>query len=350
MKKFLVVLSLLGVAVVLTVYLGGGWWVARTTRARLPQLVEHAERTGVKVGRIEFESAALRPWATARWSNWRIEFTPPPRGKRVRDPIRARVAEFTADLEGVSPATVTLTARGMVLDSAIQPDVSDDADVPFASDEFGLPVEKVDEGFVTLPGLDLSHAPATIASTLASDVLTFLREGRTARKLTFGARVHFRLEGAKTSARLETERRGDFTYLRLNRADLAEVLTHYRRKLTPHETDLVCEYPLRAPLLLRIKEYAERVSKRLAASEPAYGEDFTRHVLWSYWLTRTFGAEFAQRVSDAHETGATDNTQAQHRQDFANNALGRSYALAKKTEWQVLQAIKTDPAVVRVAR
>lgn len=349
MKKFLVVLGLLTVLAVLAVYLGGGWWVARTTRARLPQLVEHAERTGVKVGRIEFESAGLRPLATARWTAWRIEFTPPPRGKRVRDPIRVRVAELTADLDDVSPATVTLSARGMVLDSAIQPEVPDEADVPFASDEFGLPVEKVDEGFVTLPGLDLSQAPATIASTLASDMLTFLREGRTACPLTFGARVHFKLEGTRTSARLETERRGDFTYLRLNRGDLTEVLAHYRRKLTPHEMDLVCEFPLRAPLLLRIKEYAERVSKRLSASDHAYGEDFTRHVLWSYWLTRTFGAEFAQRVTDAHET-ATDNTEAEHRQDYANNALGRSYAAAKKTEWQVLQLIKTDPAVVRMAR
>ena len=55
-------------------------------------------------------------------------------------------------------------------------------------------------------------------------------------------------------------------------------------------------------------------------------------------------------MTDAHEAGATDNTEAQHRQDFANNTVGRSYALAKKSEGQVLRLIKTDPQIVRVAQ
>lgn len=348
MKKFLIVVAVLLLLAVAAVYLGGGWALERAARRVLPVAVREAGRAGVKLGRIDFESATLRPLATGIWRGWRVEFTPPARGKRERDPVRVRLGEIEVSPAGWSPLTVNVRARGVVLDSALQPDVPDD--VPFAADEFGLPVEKVDEGFLELDGLDVGRAPETLASTLASDVLTFLREGRTTRVLKFGARLHFKLRDAPCSARLETERRDGFTVLRLNRADLETVASHYYRPLTEAEKRLVCDYPLRAPLLLRIKEYAERVSKRLAATDRAYGEDFTRHVLWSYWLARTYGAEFAQHVTDAHEAGATDNTAADHRQDFANNAAGRAYAAARKSEWQVLQLIKTDPQVVRVAR
>ena len=187
-------------------------------------------------------------------------------------------------------------------------------------------------------------------AALAGDLRNLAHEGRITRPLELGARLHFQLEGRPLTVRLETERRNGVTVLRFNASDIAELSRRQTRPLSAAEQEILCDHPQRALLLLRIKEYAERLSQRLARIDKAYGEDFTRHVLWSYWLTRTFGADFAQIVTDAHEAGATGNTAADHRQDSANNMVGRTYALAKKSEGQVLRLLKTDPQVVRVAK
>ena len=152
------------------------------------------------------------------------------------------------------------------------------------------------------------------------------------------------------TVRIETLHQNGQTHLRINRSDLDVLSGRYYRPLTPAEKDLIARHPVKAPVLLRIKDYAERNARRLASLDPGYREDPTRHVLWSYWLARTYGSDFAQVVTDAHEAGAADNTAAEHRQDYANNTIGRTYALMKKSKGQVLQLIKTDPKIIRVAK
>ncbi len=349
LKKFLLVLLLLAFLLVAGVYLAGGWLVGVGTRAALPRLVATVERTGLRLARCEFSDACVRPLAQVRWENWRVELVPPATpANQTPNTLPVHIAALRLAFTDWSPLTADLAVEGIRLDTAFIPPAA--ADLPFASDEFGVAIERIDEGFLTIGNLSIENDLRPALAALVADLQALAREGRTTRNLSLGARLHFKLKNRPLAVRLITERRDGTTWLRFNPSDIAELSQRYIRPLTAGEQQILCEHPQRALLLLRIKEYAERVAQRLSRMERAYGEDFTRHVLWSYWLTRTYGADFAQTVTDAHEAGATDNTEADHRQDFANNTIGRTYALAKKSEGQVLQLIKTDPKIVRVAK
>jgi hypothetical protein len=161
-------------------------------------------------------------------------------------------------------------------------------------------------------------------------------------------RVEFSVGRRWHSALLFTLVSREGTRLVLNRDDVALIGAEYDQPLTEAEVDLVALYPLRAPVLLRIKQFASAESARFSRSDPDTPRDAYRHVLWSYLLTREFGPEFARQVTDAHEIGATYETgEADREMDLANNALGRRYAAEGVAESDLLGRIATDPAVVR---
>lgn len=348
LKKLFLALVLLLALTALGVYFAGGWLLGAATRAALPQAVGLAERAGLQVQRCDFANASIRPPAALRWNDWQIEFTRRPAGTaEATTPLHLRLGRVQVDCTDWSPLSARLVVDGAVLDTPFVP--AGPSDLPFGGDEFGVAIERIDDGFLRLPHLEPGTAPRAALARAAADLQQLVQTGATPRELEVGARLHFRLKGSPLAVRLETERRHGTTRLRFNAADIAELSRRYNRPLTAGEQRILCEHPQRALLLLRIKEYAEHLSQRLARVDRAYGEDFTRHVVWSYWLTRAFGPEFAQQVTDVHEE-ATDNTAAEHRQDFANNLVGRTYALARKTEGQMLQLLKTDPMVVRSAR
>jgi hypothetical protein len=74
-------------------------------------------------------------------------------------------------------------------------------------------------------------------------------------------------------------------------------------------------------------------------------------VLWSFLLSKAFGPEFAEQITNAHEIGSVQfNTEADHQMDYNNNKVGRGYAKAGYMEGQILQMVKTDPQVIRDAQ
>ena len=80
---------------------------------------------------------------------------------------------------------------------------------------------------------------------------------------------------------------------------------------------------------------------------PLVPEGSYRHILWNYLLTRQFGAEFAKKVTDAHEIGDREGeSDAIHRVDFHNNAIGIRYALEGIPEAEVLPRVLSDRNVV----
>ncbi len=352
LKKLLIALLLLAALLAAVVYIGGGWLLGAGTRAALSRVVDIVERSGLHVAHCEFASASISPLANLRWNNWDIEIVRASRSAAAvpsaTAALRLRIGSIRLDLTDWAPITADLVVEGGAVETPFIP--ATPGDLPFASDEFGVTIERIDDGVLALSGLSIGTAPRAALTALATDLQQLAKEGRTSRNLNLGARLHFQLKGRPLSVRLETERRDGATWLQFNASDIAELARRYPRPLTAAEQRILCRHPQRTLLLLRIKEYAERLSQRLARTDRAYGEDFTRHVIWSYWLARTFGADFAQQVTDAHEAGATDNTEAEHRQDFANNLVGRTYALSKKSEGQVLKLIKTDPLIVRVAK
>ncbi|HRE82388.1 MAG TPA: hypothetical protein PLN52_15180 [Opitutaceae bacterium] len=342
-----VVWILLGSALagVLLLYLAGGLLVARATTAALPSLLGAVGGNEGSLRRVEFEETALRPWLSAEWGGIAVDALPSAsRHFPHPAPVRIRVRQARARVVGLFPVTVDLEFDGIRVDAALSLDGPED--VPFGGDEFDVPLQKIDSGRLVLPAVELGSGVRAALRKERAIVASFLREGATPRRVELNARLHFKLNDVPMSVRLETVRAEGKSQLRLNRSDL-DVLSHrYDRPLTEAERDLLAANPLKAPVLLRIKEYVERSSRRLAAADRAYNEDSTRHVLWSYWLTKTFGPEFAEKVTEAHEIGS-DNTAQESARDRSNNQLGREWAEAQRTEGQVVHRVKTDPRVLR---
>jgi hypothetical protein len=339
-----------GCAAIAVFLFASGPVVAALTRLVLPQVISEARAGGWVVRKVTFRDADLRSWATLRWSDVEAEILPPP-GRRSASPhgqpIRVRATGIEAGLAGVFPPRVDLSVQGVRIDSSIS--VSGPEDTPFASADLDVPVERVDTGSFHLPDVPLGFRPRAIVRGEVEDLHALLFEGSVARPLTFGARLHFQLRGSAHVLRLHSERAEGRTWLRIHRHDLDTLSSRYYRPLTAAERDLLSRHPVRAPVLLRIKDYAERAAQRLAASDPVYVEDATRHVLWSYWLARTYGPGFATEVSEAHEVGS-DNSAEESARDRANNELGRTYVADGKTEGQVVHLIRKDPRLVRSAR
>ena len=326
-------------------FVAGGSLVARFTRARLPELIAATRQGPGQLRQVDFTEAELRPWATVRWSPVVAEALPPATRRRPDPkPVRVRATEVTGRLTGLSPLLAEVRIEGIRVDAAVSLALPED--VPFGSDDFDVPLDRIDAGSIVLADIPVTREPRTVFKAQVQSLRSLLTEGVVARPITLTARLHFRLREIPMSVRLETVRNGEVTRLRINRGDLDVLSDRYYRPLTAAERDLIAINPVRAPVLLRIKDYAERAARRLATTDPVYREDPTRHILWSYWLARTYDAAFAEQVTDSHEVGS-DNSKQESDRDRSNNRLGRDYAAANKTEGQIVHLIRTDPRVVR---
>ncbi len=164
-------------------------------------------------------------------------------------------------------------------------------------------------------------------------------------------RARFLVRRQWFEATVYSETDGRQTRIMLDRDDVKRVSAGYAQPLTETEVDLVAHYPTLAPTLLQITDKAKREAAARRQADRGFAEDAFRHVLWSYLLTREYGAEFAQIVTDAHEIGATYETgEAARQMDLQNNAIGRDYALAGVREEDVGRRFESDVRVMRQAR
>lgn len=160
----------------------------------------------------------------------------------------------------------------------------------------------------------------------------------------------FKFNGAPVSIRFKSEQRGGSYGLLANIEDVRALSKLYSLSLTEAELKIVSKYPIQAPGMLRIQSYASNSAMAAQSRDRTVPQDAYRHLLWSYLLTNKFGPELAEEITDAHELGSTTNTEADHRMDYHNNELGRSYAMGNRRESEVLSLAKSDPNVVRSAR
>lgn len=186
----------------------------------------------------------------------------------------------------------------------------------------------------------LEEQVARLISTGAMDLPARLR-----------GRARFLVRREWFEATVYAERDGSRTRIRLEREDVKRVSERYAQPLTETEIDLVAHFPTRAPALLQITDKAKRAAAAQRRADRSFPEDAFRHVYWSYLLTRRFGADFAQVVTDAHEIDATyEKGAANRRMDLQNNALGRDYARAGVPEDDIARRVLTDVRVMRRAR
>ena len=118
-------------------------------------------------------------------------------------------------------------------------------------------------------------------------------------------------------------------------------------ELTEAEIELLSRYPEEMVRLAQIADYARTRAGEAHREDPDVPEDAYRHVLWSCLLTKEYGEKFAEEVTDAHETGDTGDTQAEHEMDYANNAAGRRYALMGYDENDILERVIQDHKAIK---
>ena len=144
-----------------------------------------------------------------------------------------------------------------------------------------------------------------------------------------------------------TERTGGQTYLVMDKKDVLRISHDVADELTFAEIYFISHHPVQAPLLFEIKNYAKTTAHNAHLVNPLVPEGSYRHILWNYLLTRQFGAEFAKKVTDAHEIGDREGeSDAIHRVDFHNNAIGIRYALEGISEAEVLPRVLSDRNVI----
>ena len=190
--------------------------------------------------------------------------------------------------------------------------------------------------------------PRLVVELLRHEVGRILAEGRTDLDLSLSAVLTVPLAGTAHELRLRSAPDGVGTRLWIEPDDVRAFARSCATSFTEAEIELVAAHPARAPRLLRLSQQAEAAAATLLARDPRFPDDAYRHVYWSWMLTREFGPEFAERVTDAHEEGATyEFGEAQRRMDLQNNFVGRVYASAGVPASELAARVRTDPKVIR---
>ena len=220
--------------------------------------------------------------------------------------------------------------------------VSGNQDKPLLSNQYRI--RNIELSFVEYESYVSILNPDQSMRRVYNHLSEVLARGDTTGRLRMEGTVYFDFKGTLIPQRFSTRKNGDFTRIVLNRKDLDRVAPKFASRLSEGDLDLVAEHPLKAPRLLEIREETEEKSRELRWAQKNFPEDVYRHVLWSYLLTKEYGAEFAQIVTNAHELGSY-NSEEEMAKDRQNNRVGISYAMNNVPEARILEKVRTDPRI-----
>ncbi len=207
-----------------------------------------------------------------------------------------------------------------------------------------LPFERLTDGFMSIRHLPLLH-PGQAVEEMLQGIESLFFEIDTPGSFEFSGNVVVRLRDSIHPGRLYTERHGDRFRLRFSRPDLEAIVDSARIDLSPEQIEICSLYPMRVPLLIEITQQARSLSSE-TFPEDRWRRDALRHVAWSYLLTRAFGAEFAQEVTDAQEA-KPGNTPRERAMDIHNNAVGRRLAADGTRLAELSEIVDVGSRVVR---
>jgi hypothetical protein len=345
MKKFLLTLIALLALLIVCGIMVVDFALEKTSNKALENLAAEGTSRGIKVEFARFEDVGLSG-LTVRWKDF-IAVVNAPRYIALSpgEDVILSTGEINLDLPRLLKGVAAITA--------------DDIGVrvkrnPTSAESSGVQMEGLDQGQLTveLP-LDLTDMGKAIASLreVPQMALQFLQEGKTHIPFGFRAKSTFKIGGSVVKADITTQKQGGYYFLVMSPDDLRKIAAMLKEDLTEEEIRLVSLHPLLAPAIFKITSYSRTKAEVAYAKDATVPEDAYRHVLWSFLLTKEFGPEFAEQVTNAHEIGAVNrNTEADHRMDYNNNKVGRDYVKAGYAEGLILQKVRTDSQVIRVAQ
>jgi hypothetical protein len=243
---------------------------------------------------------------------------------------------ISSQLKGIPTGRLKISAQGLNI-------ASENPEKPLLSNQFKI--RNIELRFVeyetTVSIMNLNQSMNHVYGHLAE----LLDGGDTTGHLRMKGTVYFDFGKDQIfPQKFHTRENGNVNRIVLDRKDLELVAPKFASRLSVGDLDLVANHPLKAPRLLEIRQETEEKSKELRWAIEDFPEDVYRHVLWSYLLTKEYGSQFAQLVTNSHEEGS-HNTVEEMARDRQNNLVGVSYAETNIPEARIAKQILNDPRI-----
>ncbi len=331
MKRFFITLLVLVVVLVTGVYFFSSYIFEKAADKFIPRLLPQLAQHGIHVSDHSYSAIKFSDLRTVTVYDMRVNFNLK-QDKQYESHFSTDRINFT--FTHIKNPAVLLTCENFNLN------IDRSADIPGTS--FG----RFDNGYVKLHDPITLSDPQTGLNKVLQNVSDLFDEKQISPNITLNALVTLKVGDKKSQAYLYTVQREEKTAFQFEHDDIRKMADTFEIELSDEEVAIIAEYPLRAPVIMRITSDARETSRNAHRRDPSVPEDAYRHVLWSYLLTQTFGEAFAEKVTDAHETLPT-NTAAERKMDFHNNRLGREFANSGVDRNRILWLVKYDPRVIR---
>ena len=334
MLKFVRNFLVIFIIFIAIIYLSSGYIFDAAAKKILPSVLTHLADRGIEIVDYDFEGIRFTSLSTIS-------------ARKTRANVKLKRGVTDDELK----ADFFAEKINIHLKDVLHPAVN------LSSNNFQFKVEKATE----IPGTKFGrfdrghvkfHDPISLANPrdgllrILEDISGFFREEDISPNIDLRAIVTFSVNGRESQAFLYTTAGKNGPVLRFAEDDIRRMADTFQLELSDDEVNIIADYPLRAPTIIRITSDAKESSQNAHRRNRAVPEDAYRHVLWSYLLTQKFGKEFAEMVTDAHEVLPT-NTAAERRMDFHNNQIGRQYALRGETRNRILWLVNNDPRVIK---
>ncbi|MBA3016029.1 MAG: hypothetical protein KKD63_09425 [Proteobacteria bacterium] len=337
----LLIIALLGIITALSIN-----HLAQNFSERAIRALQGKTVNGITIEHLSVPRPVINPAdRTLTWSNLDAQIT------IARDPkwLAGKSVRLHLDTFQVTKDSL-LSNRFLLMANAISATIHDNTQTTDQSVADGL--TSISNGNLTLPILLKLWPPNSIthqAKNLLHDLLGLIQTGSATVPISFSGISSFRINNETVNTKLLVQQRDTVHRLTMDKESLQVISWIMAEQLTAPEIELLSENPFKAPRLLQIRDDAQESASRAHQEHAVIPEDAYRHVLWSYLLTTTYGDQFAKEVTNAHEQGITDNTPAEHRMDYANNAVGRKYAAQNYSRDEIIDRLLKDPEVIRKA-
>jgi hypothetical protein len=346
-KFSVLIIVMLGIA-----YAGANLLIDILTNEAIHYLVEKMKTPGLELSELSFDSARISSYNAITWKGFNIVATVASRyASQPNRKIRMNAERLTIETVEFFQGHLMIRMSGLSL--SVEYVTADDS---LAGQNITTALQ---EGALAVPlKVNLMNRAETVSHirTFAAEIKEFSQEGRTVLPIEFLAEEVITLNEGTFSLSVWVEKENGHYRLVANKDDLVFISQNIlpeNQTSTPADIDIIANNPIKALQLLRIRSKASKTALDAHAKDPGVPESAYRHVLWSYLLTREYGANFAKEVTDAHEL--TPDTlgknipaaEAFHRQDYTNNEVGRRYAQQGFDESKIMNLVMTDPNVIR---
>lgn len=344
MKSFLKFILVCFLLLIVGVYFGANYLLEKSAHSIAEVLVASAPKKDLKIEKLDIVGARVRGLNKIGFDTIIMKAI-----VNERKSITRKV-NVTAHIENLSFRLTDFSKKPLVT-IGVAMDTANFKTFVNGKGNYSIDVHDFDSK------IDLNSEKLRDKKTLKAELkkifevyLNFVDEGRIENLLEFKANSSFAFKGQQVEAKFGTKREDGYSILTVRREDIAQIASLFDEGMGEDEIDLITAYPTRAARLLHIKNNAQKMSGQAKNKKPGNPTDAYRHVMWSYMITKEYGADFAKKITDAHETGSTTNSEGDHLMDYNNNYIGREYASKGYTQDSILRRILRDKRVVWSAK